>query len=114
MPNLLRETIQVLASYNLTPKDVEWCGSASGEYFFDWKQFATLADVEYHSGYGSQEVARDLVVVGKDWWLSREEYNGKEWWRFNRKPQPSQNGHLLPSTLLSWYGYGFLGEEENQ
>lgn len=54
MPNLLRETIQILASYNLTPKDVEWCGSASGEYFFDWKQFATLADVEYHSGYGSQ------------------------------------------------------------
>jgi hypothetical protein len=114
MPNLLEETVSVLDSFGLTRHDVQWCGSFDGKFFFDWEQFATLANREYYAGYGGQEVARDLVIVGTDWWLSREDYDGKEWWRFNKMPEPANDGHLMPTTLFPRYPFGFLGDEEGE
>lgn len=34
------------------------------------------------SGYGAQEVAKDLVLIGDDFWMERAEYDGSEWWEF--------------------------------
>lgn len=41
----------------------------------------------YDSGYGSVNVATDLVVVGKNWWLERGEYDGSEWWDYKERPK---------------------------
>ncbi|MGB5758858.1 MAG: hypothetical protein WBM50_18240, partial [Acidimicrobiales bacterium] len=58
-------------------------GSEQSGHRCDWGQFAQLADVEYDSGYGSAQVATDLVIVFFDGTkLRRGEYDGSEWWEF--------------------------------
>lgn len=82
--NLLAETIAILSENGKTPDDVRWVGNATMKT--TWAQFAQVADVKYDSGYGASEVATDLVIVGDDWWMTRGEYDGSEWWDFHYKP----------------------------
>ena len=89
MTNLLEETNQRLKAVEKTPSDVLWVGN--GEYVISWDGFVKIADVEYDSGYGAQEIASDLVVVGKDWWLERDEYDGSEGWSYKTIPQKNKN-----------------------
>ena len=85
MKNLLDETLSALERNGKTPDDILTIFTA--RYMFSFETFAAAArDFYYDSGYGAQEVNSTLVVVGEDWWLSREEYDGSEWWRFNKKP----------------------------
>jgi len=84
--NLLEETLEVLKKYGKSPKDVKWVGSKDGKYAITWSEFKKIADVIYDNGCGSQEVAKDLVVVGEDWWLERCECDGSEWWEFKTLP----------------------------
>ena len=42
-------------------------------------------DVLYDSGYGSQQLF-GLVLFSDNTWLSREEYDGSEWWIHNVPP----------------------------
>lgn len=98
--NLLQETIKVLAAHKLTPKDVVWVGSEDGTYATNWDGFAKIADREYNSGLGGQEVIRDLVVVGEDWWLERHEYDGSEWWEFKQLPKQKPVDELKPLRLI--------------
>jgi hypothetical protein len=87
MYDFLQETVQALADRGKTPDDVQWVGSKDGEYAISWDEFAVIAeDVHYDSDYGAQEVATDIVVVGKNWWMDRGEYDGSEWWDFHVKP----------------------------
>jgi len=85
--NLLQETLDTIKWGNKTPADVRWVGSFDGKYAITWAEFEQLANIVYDSGYGGQEIARDLIVVGDDWWLTRSEYDGSECWTFNTKPQ---------------------------
>ena len=87
--NLLSETLEVLQESGKSPeKDVKWVGSANGKYAITWKEFKKIASqVEYDNGYGGQEIANDLVVVGKNWWLERGEYDGSEWWAIKKLPE---------------------------
>jgi len=84
MSNLKAETIEVLWEHGLTTDDVLWAGTT--EFYIDLELFWTLADREYDEGYGWQEVATDLIVVGAGWWLERHEYDGSEWWEFKSMP----------------------------
>jgi len=87
MRNLLQETIEILKSHGKTPDDVLWCGSDSFGWF-TWKDFEEIAsDAYYDEGFGAQEVAYDLLVVGKDFWLKRREYDGAEDWEFLTLPE---------------------------
>ena len=90
--NLLRETIKVLKEYNKEPKDVEWVGTNDG--YITWDKFKKLADRNYDNGYGGEEVNIDLVVVGKDWWLERHEYDGSEWWEYKTLPQKPKKANF--------------------
>ena len=98
--NLLQETLEILSTINKSPQDVEWCGSRTGGYF-TWDHFAKIANVEYNNDYGSQEVCYDLVVVGKDWWLERHEYDGSEWWEYKQLPVRPEKEILANSVLGS-------------
>ena len=82
--NLKEETLQVLKDNGKTTKDIRWVGGS--KYTIPTELFWKLADVEYNDGFGAQEVAKDLVVVGDDWWLERAEYDGSEWWEYKTLP----------------------------
>jgi hypothetical protein len=87
MTNLLAETLEAMKGQDLTPTDVSWVGSRDGCFGISWDEFAAIANVEYHSDYGAQEVAPDLVVVfGQGRWLERREYDGAEWWEYKTQP----------------------------
>lgn len=98
--NLLRETRTALAASGLSPEDVHWVEYGTGGWYREskdrfrctWAEFAAAANFEYDEGYGGQEVRADLMIVGKDWWLERGEYDGAEWWEFKRRPaKPEQH-----------------------
>ena len=87
MTNLLEETKQVLENHEKKPEDVSWIGSSDGELAISWAEFEKIANIDYDSGFGAQEIAEDLVVVFKDGnYMDRGEYDGSEWWNFNSTP----------------------------
>lgn len=83
--NLLRETLDALKENNKTPADVIWVGSPDAR--FTWEKFVDVADFDYDEGFGGQHIARDLLVVGNDFWLERYEYDGSECWDFKQMPK---------------------------
>jgi len=83
--NLLKETVAVLRDNGYGMDDIE--SVQGGDVRISIDRFKKLANREYDDGYGAQEVAEDLVILLKDGsWLSRAEYDGSEWWRFNKRP----------------------------
>lgn len=86
--NLLQETIDDLVSHLKTEKDVLWVGTSDGSRCVSWDEFATFAgQVNYDSGYGTNYIPLELVIVGADWWMERGEYDGSEWWEFKCIPK---------------------------
>lgn len=97
--NLLEETIIELESNGKTSDDVLWVGrnyikwdksyknSEQIVYKSTWEDFYSKANFEYDAGYGSAEIPMDLIIVGKDFWLERSEYDGSEWWEFKTMPE---------------------------
>lgn len=73
-----------------TIKDVLWVGAPDYGYM-TWDEFAALADINYDDGYGAQEIAKDLVIVGDSWWLERYEYDGSESWDYKELPVKPNN-----------------------
>jgi hypothetical protein len=84
MINLLEETLQTLESHGKTESDVRWVGCSTHKV--SWEDFKRVANVKYDCGYGGQEVAADLIIVGDNWHLERRQYDGSEWWEFKRTP----------------------------
>jgi hypothetical protein len=99
MENLLDETRSKLNENDKTEADVRWVGSADGTYAMPWEAFVVIANVNYDDGYGSQEIARDLVVVGDDWWLERHEYDGAEGWEFRRAPTMQHDARVFSTVM---------------
>ena len=96
--NLLTETKETLKQHGEKPSNVLWVGTRS--VYFSWEDFARLADHEYSSSFGSQEVATDLLVVGDGWWLERYEYDGSENWVFKTMPQKPEK-EANPKVLMA-------------
>ena len=86
MKNLLVETIEFLNENKRGIEDVEWCGSETFGWF-SFEDFVEIANVKYDPGFGGQEVAVDLKIVGKDFWLERHQYDGSEWWEYKEIPK---------------------------
>lgn len=86
----LEETKEMLKECGKSPQDVRWCGSYEFGWF-SWEEFVKVANFEYDEGFGAQEVARDLIIVGDDFWLERREYDGSEWWEMASFPGKPKN-----------------------
>lgn len=116
MIRLLRETIDVIHENKKKLEDVLWVGSEDYGYI-TWVEFAKIADTtEYNNGYGGAEIATDLVVVGKDWWLERHEYDGSEWWEYKSlpvKPELHQRINIKVIGNNSWSTLKEKNEEED-
>ena len=98
MSNLLRETISTLNKNGKNSGDVRFVQSPRCS--FSWDEFAALADRDYNSGYGGNEVLQELVVVGDVWWLERHEYDGSEWWEYKERPKQIDRG--IPDNNDVW------------
>lgn len=97
--NLLIETLDDLHNCGFTEADVRWVGSDDGGYSLGWAEFAEIAQkTVYDAGYGSADIALDLVVVGDTWWLERSENDGSEEWVF--KTIPIQQAEHKPFTAV--------------
>lgn len=110
--NLWKETLGVLKAHKKTWEDVRWVGTY--EYKISKDNFELLAKkTNYDSGYGAQEVASDLLVVGADWYLRREEYDGAENWDFiSMVEEPSETRLVERLTSLGWETLSELNDDK--
>ena len=101
MTNLLMETMDAIKESGHEVTDITFIGSETGEHACTWAEFQTLADKEYDSGYGAQEVASDLVIRFSDTkHMWRNEYDGSEDWSYDGTPGPEFDGTPQPITNL--------------
>ena len=84
MKNLLHETEEILRAAGKTLDDL--IVAVGNDFQFPISDFIKLADTEYDDGYGAPEVATDLILLGRGFWLERAEYDGSEWWEFMSYP----------------------------
>ena len=84
--NLLKETLKTLWEHGKNSEDVKWCGTENG--WCTWDEFAA--------------VAKDLVIVGEDWWLERREYDGSSWWEFKTLPVKPK-AHRVPQVIKTLF-----------
>lgn len=86
MINLRTETIDFLKHHNKTEQDVKYVIihniRCSFEYFLD-----LVKNMNYDNGYGIPYIREGIYCIGEDWWISRYEYDGSEYWKFNQKPE---------------------------
>ena len=79
--NLWKETINKLESNRKSFDDVMIiCGN---DFQITKDNFERIAKkTDYDNGYGGQEVAHDLKIIGDGFTMIRNEYDGSEWWEF--------------------------------
>lgn len=93
---LLEETIVDIKKSGHEIKDIVFIGSEETGHQCSWQQFRKLADFEYDSGFGSQKIATDLVIVfsdGAKMW--RDEYDGSEGWAFSAPFKMPEEKHQI-------------------
>ena len=86
MANLLKETKEILEQHGKTFDDVIFIGDRTTHTKMTMKDFLEHANVEYKNGFGIEEINTELILVGKDFWLERHEYDGSEWWEYKSMP----------------------------
>lgn len=116
MTKLIEETVKGLEELDKTPAMVEWVGSRDGQYAMAWEEFVKqFADLDYDDGFGRQEIANDLVVVGENWWLERHEYDGSEWWEFKELPVRREDPKPFNKIEGAWDSLAeIMGGKENE
>lgn len=109
--NLYEETIKTLEKNNKKIEDIEfietdlnyeWLGLDATENIveIDIDNFIELAKkTNYDNGYGGEEIPPTLKIVGKDWWIERNSYDGSEWWEFKTLPEKPKRKQEL-TTLF--------------
>lgn len=91
--NFLKETIKILNENGKSFDDVKWIGNSKVK--IPISLFLKESDFEYDSGYGDQVIDDSLKIVGSNWWLERNEYDGSEWWTFRTFPkEPKKSGTI--------------------
>lgn len=101
--NLLKETKLILKENGKSIKDI--IAVQGKDFAISVENFINLADTDYDSGYGSPKVAEDLLIIGKDFWLERHEYDGSEWWEYKESPGILEN--IVEVTALTVNQCGF-------
>lgn len=59
----------------------------------EYEKFLNELDFEYDNGYGLQYLYGTVWLEEPGLWMNREEYDGSEWWGFNKCPE-------IPDYLL--------------
>jgi hypothetical protein len=91
--NLLAETLEALRKNGKSPADVCFVQTGRADsaeprrQLGGWADFERVANIEYDDGLGVNYIDSTLVIVGDDWWLERDEYDGSEWWEYKTHPK---------------------------
>lgn len=85
--NLLRETLDILSQHGKRLDDV--VAICNNSFQITKQDFIEYADMEYDNGYGCEEINPNLKLIGEDFWLERNTYDGSEWWEYKTFPQYS-------------------------
>ena len=88
--NLLEDTLDVLGKNGKTALDVEFIrfNTEDGARHCEWEEFeAKASTTEYIKDYSGPHINSALMIVGRDWWMERAEYDGLEWWKFCERPR---------------------------
>ena len=108
--NLKIETLEAIKNSGYTQKEVLWVGSEDGELQLPLQKFLAIADVDYDSGSGAQEIAADLIVMFSDGrYIVRNEYEGSEGWSVINRKNNTKKGK--PFTTVCVNQVGKLGWE---
>ena len=104
--NLWEETISVLKSHSISWDEVDAVILDGDDVKISKKNFEEVArKTNYDSGWGAAEIRSDLMIVGRDWWLERNEYDGSEWWEFRTMPLiPDKKITVTKLTTGDWGG----------
>ena len=81
MNNLLAETKLALTEHDYRPDHIVTITNEEGERI-TWQRFAEVADRDYYSGFGVQEVQPIAIHMVDGAVFFRNEYDGAEWWEF--------------------------------
>lgn len=101
--NLLQETEDDLATHGLSLSNIKWVGTE--RYTIPVDTFINIAgETEYDNGFGAQEVATDLIIVGDGWYMDRYEYDGSESWFFHTvPPKPDEEKNITRLASLDMW-----------
>ncbi len=83
MTNLYDETVTILEIHDKTIADIEYIGSSDTKINTN-KALELMKGTNYDDGYGSQEIADNLMIKGNDFIMTRGEYDGSEWWDYTQ------------------------------
>lgn len=105
MTNLYKETVEKLAEYDRTIDDIIFVYGEDFRITVD--NFIDVAkNTEYNDGFGWAEVAQDLTILGNDFIMYREEYDGSEWWTFKwidaKIPTEIRSVNKLADSYSGW------------
>jgi len=108
MSNFLKETNDGIKRSGHTTDDIIFIGSPISGHRCTWEQFEKLADFDYHTGFGAEQVATDLTIVFQDGsTMERSEYDGAEWWEYSEPFIEPKESHEI--TRLSVIGTNLVG-----
>lgn len=107
--NLYEETNSKLQQLDYTWNDISWIGSP--DLIIPVDRFISVAkNTNYDNGFGSQEIAEDLVIMFKNGTgLERQEYDGSESWLYQEPPQKPKKraNHIVLSCRDSDHKIGW-------
>ena len=104
--NLLQETVEWIEQSGHKPEQIIFIGSEKTGHACTWDEFTKLANRDYDSGFGAQNVASDLIIVFSDGMkMWRVEYDGSEWWEYStpfKMPEETKPIERLFTRGVGW------------
>lgn len=102
--NLLQETLKEIQNRKYLEYNILYCRYYNNEVQnwarFTWEEFKELANINYDSGFGGQEIEPTLRIVFYDGsYLYRKEYDGSEWWVYEDPPMENKLEYIKPESL---------------
>lgn len=85
MINFLKETREALKENGKEESDVI-CVAKDRKRIY-WQDFVKIANFEYNNDFGAGFISSDLMIIGIDWWMERNDYDGIGWWEFKKMPK---------------------------
>ena len=108
--NLYIEIEQFLAAHGYTIEDILWVGTK--EYRFDLQEFLFQAkQTNYINDWGNTQIREDLIVCGKDFYLTRFEYDGFERFEFHQIPSRPERTALLFGLKTDYISQIYKGQD---
>lgn len=94
------ETERALQLAGKSASQVLWVGSKDGVFYMSWETFVSqFEDLTYQRFSNAELIAKDLVIVGGDWWLERTQDGITQLWELKQYPRRRGQGLTFRKIL---------------